>query len=85
MQEYLNEFQITFMCKTLKVNKTSYYHWITQGYQIQQVDKKLNELIEIIFMQGRKNYSTRRIKDKLLQRYDFIVSHRRIGRIMYDL
>jgi len=57
------------MCRVLKVDKASYYHWIKQGYQVRQVDEKLNELVEIIFMQGRENYGTRRIKDKLIQRY----------------
>jgi transposase InsO family protein len=36
-------------------------------------------------MQGRENYGTRRIKDKLIQRYGFIVSRRRIGHIMKNL
>ncbi|QOP43221.1 IS3 family transposase [Sulfurimonas sediminis] len=85
IQEHSNEFQITIMCKVLKVDKASYYHWIKQGCQLQQVDEKLNELIEIIFIQGRENYGTRRIKDKLVQRYGFIVSRRRIGRIMREL
>ena len=30
--------------------------------------------IEIIFVQGRQNYGTRRIKDKLKQRYGLLVS-----------
>ncbi|RLF02996.1 MAG: IS3 family transposase [Thermoprotei archaeon] len=41
--------------------------------------------MEIIFVQGRQNYGTRRIKDKLLQRYGLIVSRRLIGSIMRDL
>ena len=73
------------MCKILKVDRASYYHWIKSGSITKKVDKKLNELIEIIFVQGRKNYGTRRIKDKLVQRYGFIVSRRRIGRIMKEL
>lgn len=36
-------------------------------------------------MQSRQTYGTRRIKDKLLQRYGFIVSRRRIKNIMKDL
>ena len=55
------------------------------GCIVKKVDEKLNELIEIIFVQGRQNYGTRRIKDKLEQRYGFIVSRRRIGSIMKDL
>ena len=73
------------MCKVLKVDKSSYYHWIKAGCIVKKVDAKLNELIEIIFVQGRQNYGTRRIKDKLEQRYGLIVSRRRIGYIMKDL
>lgn len=73
------------MCKILKVDKSSYYHWIKSGSVVKKVDDKLNELIEIIFIQGRQTYGTRRIKDKLLQRYGLIVSRRLIGAIMKDL
>ncbi len=78
-------FNITVMCKVLKVDKSSYYYWVKSGSCVKKVDEKLNELIEIIFVQGRENYGTRRIKDKLAQRYGFIVSRRRIGAIMKDL
>ena len=73
------------MCRILKVDKSSYYHWIKRGCVVKKVDEKLNELIEIIFVQGRQNYGTRRIKDKLKQRYGLLVSRRRIGAIMKDL
>ena len=63
IQEYSKEFQISVMCKVFKVDKSSYYHWIKAGCIAKKVDKKLNELIEIIFVQGRQNYGTRRIKD----------------------
>ena len=73
------------MCKILKVDRVSYYHWVKTSCIVKNIDEKLNELIEIIFVQGRQNYGTRRIKDKLLLRYGFIVSRRRIGAIMKDL
>jgi transposase InsO family protein len=85
IKEHSNEFQVTVMCRILKVDRASYYHWIKSGSITKKVDKKLNELIEIIFVQGRKNYGTRRIKDKLVQRYGVIVSRRRIGFIMKEL
>ena len=85
IEEHSKEFQISIMCKVLKVDKSSYYHWIKAGCIVKKVDAKLNELIEIIFVQGRQNYGTRRIKDKLEQRYGLIVSRRRIGSIMKDL
>jgi len=73
------------MCKSFNVDKSSYYHWVKCGCVVKRIDKKLNELIEIIFMQSRQTYGTRRIKDKLLQNYGFIVSRRRIKNIMKDL
>ncbi len=85
IQEHSKEFQISIMCKVFKVDKSSYYHWIKAGCIVKKVDEKLNELIEIIFVQGRQNYGTRRIKDKLKQRYGLLVSRRRIGVIMKDL
>ena len=73
------------MCKILKVNRTSYYHWIRAGCVIKKVDTQLNELIKAIFIQGRNNYGTRRIADKLLELYGLIVSRKRISCIMKDL
>ena len=85
MKENKKSFNINVMCKIFEVDKSSYYHWIKCGCVMKRVDKKLNELIEIIFMQSRQTYGTRRIKDKLLQNYGFIVSRRRIKNIMKDL
>ncbi len=78
-------FNISVMCRVLKVDKSSYYHWIKAGCIIKKVDEKLNELIEIIFVQGRCNYGTRRIKKRLFKRYGLVISRRRIGAIMKDL
>lgn len=85
IKENKMNFQISIMCKVLKVDRASYYHWIKSGCVVKKVDEKLNELIEIIFIQGRGNYGTRPIKKALLERYGFIVSRRRIGAIMKDL
>lgn len=73
------------MCKVVKVNLSSYYHWVKSGCIITKVDKQLNELIEIIFVQGRNNYGTRRIQSKLLELYGLIISRKRISNIMKNL
>jgi len=73
------------MCKVIKVDKSSYYHWIKAGSIVKKVDTQLNELIAVIFMQGRNNYGTRRIQDKLLELYGIFVSRKRISTIMKDL
>jgi transposase InsO family protein len=73
------------MCKVLKVDKSSYYHWIKAGRITKKVDIQLNNLIESIFIQGRKNYGTRRIQDKLKELYGALVSRKRISSIMKEL
>jgi len=37
------------MCKILRVDKSSYYHWIRNGSVVHKVDEKLNNLVEIVF------------------------------------
>ncbi len=73
------------MCKVIDVDKSSYYHWIKAGCIINKVDTQLNDLIKSIFVQGRNNYGTRRIRDKLKELYGLIVSRKRISTIMKEL
>lgn len=73
------------MCKVFEVNISSYYHWIKSGCVIKKEDKQLNNLIEVIFIKGRKNYGTRRIQDKLKELYGLLVSRKRISYIMKSL
>ena len=85
IQEHKMSFDTVLMCQICKVDKSSYYHWVKNGAIVHKVDEKLNELIEIAFIQGRQNYGTRRIKDKLEQLYGLILSRRKIGIIMKEL
>ena len=73
------------MCQIIKVDKSSYYHWINKGCVMKKVDNRLNILIKSIFIQGRNNYGTRRIQDKLKELYGLLVSRKRISSIMKDL
>ena len=73
------------MSKVLKVDRSSYYHWIKAGCIVKKEDTQLNKLIEAIFIQGRRNYGTRRIQDKLKELYGLILSRKRIAGIMKDL
>ncbi len=85
MYEHRKSFSINLMSKVLKVDRTSYYHWIKTGCITKKVDEQLNDLIEVIFIQGRKNYGTRRIQDKLKELYGVLVSRKRISSIMKEL
>ena len=73
------------MSKVFKVDRSSYYHWVKAGCVIKKEDKQLNNLIEAIFIQGRRNYGTRRIQDKLKELYGLLLSRKRISGIMKDL
>jgi len=73
------------MCQVFKVDKSSYYHWIKAGSVVIKKDIELNNLIHAIFIQGRSNYGTRRIQDKLTELYGLLVSRKRISRIMKQL
>ena len=73
------------MSKVLKVDRSSYYHWIKAGCIVKKEDTQLKKLIEAIFIQGRRNYGTRRIQDKLKELYGLILSRKRIAGIMKDL
>ena len=70
------------MCKILKVDRTSYYHWVKEGSVIEKIDKKLDNLIIEIFEEGRKRYGTRPIQAKLLNSYGIIISRAKLGKIM---
>jgi len=85
MKEYEQEFIITLMCKVLKVNRSAYYHWISNGCIVNKVDEKLNQLIKDIFYQYREVYGTRRIKKVLVQEYGVIVSTRKIAKSMKEV
>jgi transposase InsO family protein len=70
------------MCKCLGVNRSSYYDWRRSNKsRLSMENEMLSERILQIFKEGRQSYGTRRIK-RALGRQGFIVSRRRIGRLM---
>jgi transposase InsO family protein len=73
------------MCKVIKVDKSSYYHWIKAGCVVKKTDIQLNDMIQAIFIQSRNNYGTRPIRDKLIELYGLLVSRKRISMIMKEL
>jgi transposase InsO family protein len=85
MKEHQESFNITVMCRVLKVNRSAYYHWINNGCIVNKVDIRLNQLIKDIFCQYREVYGTRRIKEILVQEYGVIVSTRKIAKSMKEV
>lgn len=85
MREHEKSFNITLMCNILKVNRSAYYHWISNGCIVNKVDEKLNQLIKDIFYQYREVYGTRRVKEVLVQEYGVIISNKKIAKCMKEL
>lgn len=70
------------MCYCLGVCRSSYYDWYREPQSAQaKTNDEISRLIENIFNESRQTYGTRRIK-RALARQGFIVSRRRIGRLM---
>ncbi len=67
------------MCAVLQIARSTFYYEAKE----QPKEEELTEAIVEIFHQNRKAYGTRKIKVKLREQ-GFIVSRRRIGRIMKE-
>lgn len=73
------------MCKCLGVKRSSYYDWLKRPLSAyQQANKSLSAHIKEIFIAGRQSYGTRRVK-RSLATLGFVVSRRRIGKLMRSL
>ncbi|OQA64775.1 MAG: hypothetical protein BWY38_02939 [Ignavibacteria bacterium ADurb.Bin266] len=65
------------MCKVLQVNRSTYYY----ESQVKELTDEITLKVLEIFKASRNNYGTRKIKVEL-KKADYIVSRRKIGRIM---
>jgi len=79
MKEHKMSFNISTMCKILKVSQSCYYQWIKQGSIVHKVDEQLNELIKEIFEQSRQTYGTRRIREALMKKHGIVQSMSKKG------
>ena len=73
------------MCELLDVSRSAYYDWLKAPTPLNSCkNQELMEKIKVIFMQGRGNYGTRRIKHVLSNQGEQI-SRRRVGRLLKQL
>ena len=68
------------MCRCLQVPRSTYYY---EAKKRDHQDKEITKQIIKIFKDSRRIYGQRKIKEKLKD-LGFIVSRRRIGRIMAE-
>ena len=70
------------MCKVLHVSRSRYYAWRKNPLSKRaKADASLTEKIKAIFVEGRENYGTRSIQNRLAQRA-VEISRKRIARLM---
>ncbi|WP_347550012.1 IS3 family transposase (plasmid) [Pseudalkalibacillus hwajinpoensis] len=81
IQNNRHKYSVSAMCDVLKLPRSTYYY---EAKVVESNEDELKELIRKIFHESRQNYGTRKIKIELKKR-DWIVSRRRIGRIMKEL
>jgi len=80
IKERTSDYPVSLMCRLFGVSRNGYYHWVKHGDR--QEDADLVVRVEEIFKTSFQTYGTRRIKKEIEQRYGWIVSRRRIGRVM---
>ena len=82
-----DHYSIHTLCNSLKVNRSTYYHYARRmpvRTHIEVQDEILMPLIKEIFECSNALFGTRRIRAKLKEQ-GYIVSERRIGRLMKEL
>ncbi|MEF7439956.1 IS3 family transposase [Paenibacillus lautus] len=79
IQNNRDKYSVSAMCDVLQMARSTFYYEAKE----QRKEDTLTKAIVEIFRKNRKVYGTRKIKVKL-QEQGFIVSRRRIGRIMKE-
>ena len=70
------------MCKSMKVSKNAYYHWVKKNILFCKTPRMvLKEMIKVVFKQSREIYGSSRIQKKL-EREGLIYSRSYIGLLM---
>lgn len=66
----------------MDVSRSRYYEWLeSPKTEREKENEELIEILKVLFEKGRGSYGTRRLKKKFAEQ-NFVVSRRRIGRLM---
>jgi transposase InsO family protein len=81
-----NNYPVERMCKSMKVSKNAYYHWVkVKCFVISESPKeKLMKRIRVIFEESRQIYGSYRIQKKL-EREGLIYSRSYVGLLMRNM
>jgi len=74
------------MCKVFKVSRSSYYRWYTSGPTNRAMeDARFRHLISKIFEESKGTYGSPKITARLRNKYGYVISQRRVSRLMSEL
>lgn len=77
------------MCNVLQIARSTFYYEtsvsVEKERQKARAEQELKDEIWAIFHENRRVYGTRKLKEELKIRKNWIVSRRRIGRLMATL
>ncbi|NLP59506.1 IS3 family transposase, partial [Lutibacter sp. B1] len=81
---YRHLYPIERMCKVLKVSRSSYYRWFSQGPSKRVQEHSLfTDLIEKEFQDSKQRYGSTRIAEQL-KRNNYCISRTRVAKIMRE-
>lgn len=78
---FRNKYSVIEMCSLFDVCRSGYYYWIKKQ-AIADKDDNLANLITECQISTKQTYGYRRVKAWLLRKYDMIVNHKKLLRIM---
>jgi putative transposase len=78
------EFEITVMCRVLRVSRSGYYAWLKRPTSSREMaDQALSQHIKEIHQQSRQTYGSPRIQAELAEN-GVNCGHKRVARLMHD-
>lgn len=82
IKSHQGAFSVAMMCQVMQVSTSQYYAWLKQPKTARERENEaIMTIIRELFQQAHGTYGTRRLKRKLAER-DWLVSRRRIGRLL---
>ena len=87
IETHQEEFSIHALCRTLDVNRSTYYYHVLRAPEVTQLqaeDDQLKPIITEIFEKSTGRFGARKIRAKMMQD-GYIISERRVLRLMKEL
>lgn len=80
--KHSKDYPVAVLCRFMTISRSRYYDWLNAPKtEREKENEPLLEILTMLFQKGRGTYGTRRLK-KQLAALGYVVSRRRIGRLM---